>query len=191
MAGRLYKQPHLLRLQVRPQQTRYTGGENERYGKIRDGGVERKLPPLNTAINQLAGANRCSPPSLAGWQHSGVIKIVTIDKSRWMEHFPPVLLGSLRVIIFVWLIHTEDRKVGARVCARADAASLKANLRAWPSGGRAESNAAGQSPASKHPSHSVTFHYQRVILIKETVKGVKWLGRVWNASKQTIIKMLM
>lgn len=66
MAGRLYKQPHLLRLQVRPQRTRYTGGENERYGKIRDGGVERKLPPLNTAINQLAGANRCSPPSLAG-----------------------------------------------------------------------------------------------------------------------------
>lgn len=28
-----------------------------------------------------------------------------------------------------------------------------------------ESNAAGQSPASKHPSHSVTFHYHRVILI--------------------------
>ena len=120
MAGRLYKRPHLFHTTLTPAagETSTHRKRKWRYGKIRDGGAERKLPPLNTAINQLAGANRCSPPSLAGWQHSGVIKIVTIDKSRWMEHFPPVLLGSQRVIIFVWLTHTEDRKAGACVCER-------------------------------------------------------------------------
>lgn len=53
-----------------------------------------KAIPLITAINQLTRANQYSPPSLAGWQHSGVIKIVTIGKSRWIEHLLPVLLSS-------------------------------------------------------------------------------------------------
>ena len=35
------------------------------------------------------------------------------------------------------------------------------------------SNAAGHSPESKHPSHSVTFHYRWVIRIKSTVESVK------------------
>lgn len=53
-----------------------------------------KTIPLVTAINQLTRANQYFPPSLAGWQHSGVIKIVTIGKSRWIEHLLPVLLSS-------------------------------------------------------------------------------------------------
>lgn len=66
-----------------------------------------KTAPLNTAINQLAGENQYSPPSLAGWQHSGVIKIVTIDKSRWMEHFLPVLLGSERESDYLCATYTH------------------------------------------------------------------------------------
>lgn len=143
--------------------------------------------PLNTAINQLAGANQYSPPSLAGWQHSGVIKIVTIDKSRWMEHFLPVLLSSERVIIFVWLIHIGDRNVKVYMFVLASTRIPISVLELRSSA----SNAAGHSPESKHPSHSVTFHYHRVIPIKSTVESVKWLGHVWSASKQMIIKMLI
>lgn len=60
--------------------------ENEENSKMRDG-VWGKAAPPRTAINQLVGLNQYSPPSLAGWQHSGVIKIVAIDKWGWMEHF--------------------------------------------------------------------------------------------------------
>lgn len=92
-----------------------------------------------------------------------------------MDGALPACSARLPESDYLCVTNTHRGQEGWRtcVCARAGAASLKANLRAWPSGGRAESNAAGQSPASKHPSHSVTFHYQRVILIKETVKGVK------------------
>lgn len=63
--------------------------ENEGKSEIREEVWGKPAPPW-TAINQLAGWNQYSPPSLAGWQHSGVIKIVAIDKSGWMEHFVPV-----------------------------------------------------------------------------------------------------
>lgn len=68
--------------------------------------AEGEIAPLNAAINQLAGENQYSPPSLAGWRHSGVIKIVTIDKSRWMEHF--LLAQREKVIVFVQPINTPD-----------------------------------------------------------------------------------
>lgn len=68
------------------------GEKKRRVWQNKRWGCGGKTTPLNTAINQLVRENQYSPPSLAGWQHSGVIKIVTIDKSRWMKHFLPLPL---------------------------------------------------------------------------------------------------
>lgn len=141
-----------------------------------------KLPPLSTAINQLARENQYSPPTLACWQYSGVIKIVTIDKSRWMEHFLPVLLSSEHCMFVRRCIH---------VCVRgANKAPYKCAF--W--WGQAKKYCYFGKALPLHPRILLTPSPTIIngsLPLSRTVKRVKWLGHVWSASEQMIIKTLI